>query len=95
MICSTYQATKLDGYSEFLIDFSYNGIFCAFVRLDFSTRESPVIHLGVSFSLNEKYLRPFHDRRAAAQARDGVFTHAAISAGNRAPVMKETASDMV
>ncbi len=95
MIYSANQAIELDAYSEFLIDFSYNGIFCAFIRLDFSTWESPVIHLRVSFSLYEKYLRLFHDRRTATQAGNGVFPHAAISAGNRAPVMKETASDMV
>jgi len=57
---------KLDAYSELFVDFSYNSIFYAFIRLDFSTWESPVVLLRVSFSLNEKYLRPLHDRCSAA-----------------------------
>jgi len=66
MIYSANQVAKLDAYSELLIDFSYNGIFYAFIRIDFSAWESPVVLLRVPYSLNEKYPRLLHDRRSAA-----------------------------
>jgi len=66
MIDSTYQSTKLDCYSEFFTNFTFNSIFHAFTGFDFPAWESPMVRLWVSSSLNEKYLRLFYDRRSAA-----------------------------